>query len=111
MNGPGLDDKLLDKERPRTDPALADLGNLRTDEDSPSNSGNNSARHLSRSSISANQRRSILKNREGDRRGNSEKRISFNENLKEVHEVENWKQYNVVKKTCCEACWDECTLI
>lgn len=107
MDGPGLEEKQHDHGRPNSEPLLTDDCQLRTDDDSNTTSG----RNINRSSLGSNPRRSILKNREGDRKCHSEKRISFHENLKEVHEVENWKQYNVVKKSCCEACWEECTLI
>lgn len=76
------------------------------------NSMTDSSKFQGRSSLTTfSPRRSILKPKDIDRKTYSEKRISFHENLKEVHEVENWKKYNVNKQGCCEACWEECTLI
>ena len=57
-------------------------------------------------------RRSILRKSMSETKKSIDKRsISFHENLKEVHEVENWKKYNIPKRSCWGACWDECTLI
>lgn len=105
-----IDEKLIVQIPPR--PLSAGDGTNRKSEEDTSIS--DSLRFQGRSSLSsaANPRRSILKPKDTERRSyGGEKRISFHENLKEVHEVENWKKYNVVKRGCCEACWEECRLI
>ena len=38
-------------------------------------------------------------------------RISYNEKIIEVHEVENWKKFNSNKPSCGQRCLEECALI
>jgi len=108
MSNQGLQEKLVTSAKitDESRQSVEDLHDKTGDVSHSENSSNNlRASHLSSSSP----RRSILKVREGKK--GSDKRISFHENLKEVHEVESWKKYNVAKRGCCQCCREECTLI
>lgn len=108
MNHPDLKGALITEEQQESSENREHLAKLDKLEEEAQIETRGNAMTISFNSSST-LRKSILKP-SGERRS-KEKRLSFHENLKEVHEVENWKQYNTIKKSCCEACWDECSLI
>ncbi len=107
MNNPDLRENLIPSNDHSDEGKTAWLDQTGRLEEDPANE----SRQIGTTSMSTHSmlRKSILKTTSEKRI--RDKRISFHDNLQEVHEVENWRQYNKVKKTCLQTCWDECSLI